>query len=95
MAGGHQATPTEGQLPVEFLQDLVLGFILYNISISDLKEDTECTLTKSEDTTKPETATDIINKRAATRKHLGKLQEWVTRSLMEFSNGKCQILHLG
>ena len=69
--------------------------MLSNISITDLKEETECTLTKSEDTTKPENATNKLNERAATQKHLGKLQEWVTRSLTKFSNGECKVLHLG
>lgn len=41
---GGQATLAEDQLPVEFLQDLVLGSILSSISISDLKEEIECTL---------------------------------------------------
>ncbi|KAJ7415850.1 hypothetical protein BTVI_37091 [Pitangus sulphuratus] len=69
--------------------------ILLKISTGDLEEETECTSPSLRTLTKPENVTDTLNETDSTQEHLNKLQEWVTMSLMVFSNCKCGVLHLG
>ncbi|KAJ7408629.1 Armadillo repeat-containing protein 3 [Willisornis vidua] len=72
----------------------MLGLILFNLFISDLKDGTECTLSKFADT-KLRGVIDRPDGYTAIQKDLHKLEKWEMGKLIKFNEGKCQVLHLG
>lgn len=63
---------------------------LFNI-FNDQDDETEC---KSANDTKLEEEVDMKDSCAAIQRDFDVLEKWANRNLMEFSKGKCQILHL-
>lgn len=74
-------------------QGSIVGLILFNIFISYLGDETECTLSKSVDSTKLERMTDIANSRAPIQRDLEELGDGankfpnIPREVWNFTRG--------
>ncbi|KAK4829514.1 hypothetical protein QYF61_005153 [Mycteria americana] len=75
-------------------QGLMLGAIL-NISINDLDDGTECTLSSFADDTKLAEVADTPEGRASIQNDLDKPEKGADKNLMKFNKGKCKVLHVG
>lgn len=71
----------------------VLGHALFNIS--DLGEETKCTLTKFTGDIKLGEPVSMLQHKVAIQRDLGGLEKWANRNLRKFSRDKCEVLHLG
>ena len=58
--------------------------------INGLDDGAECTLSKLADDTRLEGVALRPGRRAAILRHLGRLERWADRDLMQFSKGKCK-----
>ena len=76
-------------------QGSVLGPALFNSSIYDLDDGTECTTSKFADNTKLRGVADTLDGCAAIQRDLSKLEGWAERNLMKFNKGKCTSCTLG
>ena len=68
---------------------------MFNISINDLDDGAECTLSKFPDDVKLGRVADTSEVHAAIQRDLNRLEKRADRNLMKFNNRKCKALHLG
>lgn len=68
---------------------------MFNIFINDLDDITECTITKFSSDTKLERVNESPKGHAVFQMHINRLEEWEDRNIINFSKGKCNVLHLG
>lgn len=70
-------------------QELILGPVWFHISVNDLDNGPEYTLSKFSDDTKLRGGTDAPDSWAAIQRDLGELEKWVDRNLMKINKSKC------
>lgn len=69
------------------------GLIQFNVSINDLDDGTECTLSESADNKELGGVADIPDGHAATQRDIDRLQKWANKNLMAFNKRKYEVLH--
>ena len=72
-----------------------MGPIWFHISITDLDNGPEYTLSKFADVTKPRGLPDAPDSCAAIQMDLGGVEKWADRKLMKIKRGKFQVLPQG
>ncbi|KAJ7406023.1 hypothetical protein WISP_136290 [Willisornis vidua] len=73
----------------------ILGPVLFNIFVKDLDTGLEGILSKFTDDTKLGGAADSLKGKEVLQRDFNKLEDWAITNHMNFSKGKCCILHLG
>lgn len=72
----------------------LLGQILFNTFISDIKGRIECTLSKFESNIKLNGGADFLEGKDIIQKDLDRFKERSRVNSMTFNNTKCKVLHL-
>jgi len=72
-----------------------LGPVLFNISVSDVDNGIEYTLSKFTDDTKLCGAVDMLERRDAIHRVLDRLERWPNANIMNFNKAKCKVLNMG
>jgi len=73
---------------------VTIGLVLFNLSVSDMDTEIECTLSKSADNTKVSGMVDVLERSDVIQKKFERLQKWVCANLLKFSKSKCKVLHM-
>ncbi|PKU42310.1 reverse hypothetical protein [Limosa lapponica baueri] len=73
-------------------QESILGVVLFNISINDLDDGTECTINKFTDDVKLGGVTDKPESRVVIQRSLDRLEKWANGNLIKFN--KLEVLHM-
>ena len=68
---------------------------LFNISVGDMDNGIECTLSKFADDTKLCGVVNTLEGRDVIQSDLDRLERWVCADIMKFSKAKCEVLHMG
>ncbi|KAK4826376.1 hypothetical protein QYF61_008047 [Mycteria americana] len=76
-------------------QELILGPIQFHISINDLDNGPEYTLSKFAADIKLRGMADAPDSCTAIQRDLGGLEKWADRNFMKINKSKCQVLPLG
>ncbi|PKU31305.1 rna-directed dna polymerase from mobile element jockey-like [Limosa lapponica baueri] len=76
-------------------QGSVLGLVLFNIFVGDMKSVIEGTLSKSASDTKLCGVVNTLKGRDATQRHLDRRKRWDHANFMKFNQTKCRVLRLG
>ncbi|PKU43508.1 rna-directed dna polymerase from mobile element jockey-like [Limosa lapponica baueri] len=71
------------------------GLVLFNMFVSDMDSEIECTLSKFASDTKLCGVVDTLEGRDAIWRDLDSLERWGHVNLMKFNQAKCKVLHLG
>ncbi|GAB0185862.1 mitochondrial enolase superfamily member 1 [Grus japonensis] len=76
-------------------QGSVLGPALFNIFVSNMDSEIECTLSKFGDDTKLCGVINTLEGRDATQRDLDRLEWWARVNYMKFNKAKCKVPHMG
>ena len=69
---------------------LVVGLVLFDISVGNMDSRIECTLSKFADDTKLSGEADILEGRNAIQRVLDRLERWAHVNLLKFNKADCK-----